>query len=196
MILSQTLQAAEETLRIVTLPAFPAVPKPPCKGTAPKPPTRLWNESDDRLLVELVSDSMSKWSEIALFFPGKHISTIKRRWESTLDPKIKKTPWTLEEDTVILTILAQKGPLWKEIAQALPGRPAEMVKNRYYGHIKRLQDVKRRKEAEKLRLNPIEDWENLLVQPEKGYLSAQEALSEDSHAQPNLLLNKPRRIFI
>jgi len=59
-----------------------------------------------------------------------------------------------------------------------------------------LQDVKRRKEAEALRLNPIEDWESLLVQPEKGYLSAQEALSEDSRTLPNLILNKPRRIFL
>ena len=85
---------------------------------------------------------------------------------------------------MIQELLTSVGRVWKEIAKALPGRPPDMVKNRYYGHIKRLQDIRDRKvreaEVETGLLGACSaDWEGLLVQPSKDFLSSQEALQAE-----------------
>ena len=64
--------------------------------------------------------------------------------------------------------LSRIGPVWKEIAKALPGRPPDVVKNRYYGHIKRLQDIRDRKLG-KAAVGPTPrrdttDWDGLLAE--------------------------------
>ena len=39
-----------------------------------------------------------------------------------MNPEIKKTPWTLEEDIIILELHSKNGSKWAEMAKALPGR--------------------------------------------------------------------------
>lgn len=214
MILSQSFSRAEEPhgpeRRVNALPAFPS---PQSSDSLSSSSTKaehvpLWTKEEDRLLAELVGRCLSNWGEIALFFPKKHASIVKRRWENTLDPDIKKTGWTAEEDETIQTILVQKGPMWKEIAKALPGRPPDMVKNRYYGHIKRIRDMrekKRKEAAAKAALRPVEDWETLLAEPNSSTFCIQTAPVDDQkHSETELSgviisqlrLNKPRSIFL
>ena len=146
--------------------------------------TRRWTEPEDSLLTKLAPRYLQNWKQVAKFFPGMPKSAIKRRWENRLDPDIKKTSWTTEEDKVIQELLTSVGRVWKEIAKALPGRPPDMVKNRYYGHIKRLQDIRDRKVREAVVETGLvgacsADWEGLLVQPSKDFLSSQEALQAE-----------------
>lgn len=108
----------------------------------------FWKEEDDKLLQELALKFHQNWRQIAKFFPGKPKSVVIRRWENKLNPEIKRSAWTEEEDLVLLATLEEVGPVWKEIAKKLPGRPPDMVKNRYYGHIKRLKDIQAKKHSE------------------------------------------------
>lgn len=121
----------------------PKTPKTPLKQRIPK-----WSESEDQLLLSIVPHSRVNWKVISRHFPGKHKSAIRRRWENKFDPNMKKSKWTEEEDAAVVALVAEKGMIWKEIAKSLPGRPPDMVKNRYYGHIKRMQDLKEEKERE------------------------------------------------
>ena len=43
-------------------------------------------------------------------------------WHNHLNPDIKKTPWTEEEDRIILEKHSQFGNQWAKIAEFLPGR--------------------------------------------------------------------------
>lgn len=45
--------------------------------------------------------------------------------------------WTEEEDNLILDMHLKFGGNWKKIADALPGRPADAIKNRYYSTLKK-----------------------------------------------------------
>lgn len=151
--------------------------KKPAKTYARTP---KWSESEDQLLVEIVQRYQPDWRKIGKYFPGKPKSAVKRRWENRFNPDRKKTPWTEEEDETIKALVAQKGMIWKEIAKFLPGRPPDIVKNRYYGHIKRMQDIRDRKNREAAGDSgalglPDTDWESLIVQPMKGFLYTQEA---------------------
>lgn len=111
----------------------------PAKFPASKhnPKTVKWTSEEDELLRQLVPKLKPDWKKIAEHFPGRPKSAVRRRWENRFDPDIKKTAWTEAEDLMILTLLENIGPIWKDIAQHLPGRPPDMIKNRYYGHIKR-----------------------------------------------------------
>jgi hypothetical protein len=133
--------------------------------------TRRWTDFEDQLLVEIVPRHKRDWKKIAKYFPGKPKSAVRRRWENKFDPDIKKTPWTQAEDRAILTLLAHFGPVWKEISKGLPGRPPDIVKNRYYGHIKRMQDIKQKKcEPFESVVQEImeEKWEPTLVESDIG----------------------------
>lgn len=43
-------------------------------------------------------------------------------WHNHLNPDIKKTPWTEDEDRIILERHAVLGNQWAKIAEYLPGR--------------------------------------------------------------------------
>ena len=46
----------------------------------------------------------------------------RERWHNQLDPQIKKSVWTPEEDSVIYQAQQQMGNHWAAIAALLPGR--------------------------------------------------------------------------
>ena len=156
-----------------------------CKRT---PGRQQWTQSEDFLLREVSQRYRPDWKKIAGFFPGKPKSAVRRRWENKFDPDIRRAPWTEEEDAAIQKLLAEIGPVWRKIATRLPGRPADMIKNRYYGHIKRLRDIQAKKHLEasvKSLSSPGSEWEALVIDPCPSLLSTldaqQDGSSHDSH---------------
>ncbi len=95
-----------------------------------------WTKEEDALLKSLTADLEPDWDQVAAHFPNRHKSEVQRRWENCFDPRIKKTPWTHEEDVQILSLLSRFGSVWKRIAKHMDGRPPDHIKNRYYGHLK------------------------------------------------------------
>mmetsp|Transcript_5725 Transcript_5725/g.10229 ORF Transcript_5725/g.10229 Transcript_5725/m.10229 type:complete len:174 (+) Transcript_5725:1153-1674(+) len=77
------------------------------------------------------------WVFMAHYFPGKTPSCLRRRWLNKLDPSIKKARWTNEEDDLIMKMFQEHGGNWKLMSQRLEGRPATVIKNHFYGALKR-----------------------------------------------------------
>ena len=54
--------------------------------------------------------------------------------------RVNKTPWTEEEDQVILDLFNKIGPLWCRISEALDRRTEMQVKNRFKLFLKKKEE--------------------------------------------------------
>ena len=62
---------------------------------------------------------------------------------------VTKQGWSREEDELIMEIYAVKGPKWAVIAQSLPGRTDDAVRNRYLRLVRKLPDLSHRESLKK-----------------------------------------------
>jgi truncated hemoglobin YjbI len=99
-----------------------------------------WSEAEDKLLEELMLYKGSKkWTLISMKINqmfhsganarlGKHC---RERWLNHLDPSLKKSEWSPEEEEIILENQEKYGNKWSVIAKMLKGRTENQVKNRW-----------------------------------------------------------------
>ncbi|VVB06812.1 unnamed protein product [Arabis nemorensis] len=85
-----------------------------------------WSKEEDDLLSELVKVNIEndkpKWSKISKQLPGRIGKQCRGRWHNHLNPTIKKTPWSREEELILVNAQMEHGNKWTEIAKLLPGR--------------------------------------------------------------------------
>ena len=87
--------------------------------------------------MELVNqDGGNCWSQIATHLEGRVGKQCRERWRNHLDPIIRRDSFSPEEDDRILELVQELGTRWSKIAQRLPGRTENAVKNRYHCFLK------------------------------------------------------------
>ena len=92
-----------------------------------------WSAKEDALLTRLVErNGARRWNATAAHIPGRNAKQCRERWVNNLDPSVKKTPWTQEEDDVLIEAQGRLGNRWSRISRLLSGRPDNAVKNRWY----------------------------------------------------------------
>ena len=64
----------------------------------------------------------------------------RERWVNFLNPEIKKDPFSLAEDILILEKRLSIGNKWSEIIKDMPGRTENNVKNRFNMMYKNIKD--------------------------------------------------------
>mmetsp|Transcript_20862 Transcript_20862/g.38719 ORF Transcript_20862/g.38719 Transcript_20862/m.38719 type:complete len:246 (+) Transcript_20862:586-1323(+) len=106
-----------------------------------------WTPEEDLLLSRLAKQFNRDWNKIVEFFPNKSLSNIKKRYLNKHSPTIRKSNWTPQEDRVIMSLYAEQGCSWIQIAEHLPGRQPDAIKNRFYGTLR-----KKLSESEQARL--------------------------------------------
>lgn len=76
---------------------------------------------EDTQLRHLVAERGKNWVIVAQHMEGRTFAQCLVRWRDHLDPSIRRDPWTVEEDRLLVT-LQHHGTAWAEIANCLPGR--------------------------------------------------------------------------
>jgi myb proto-oncogene protein len=96
-----------------------------------------WTKTEDRDVLDLVSKYGSNWSEIAKHVESRSGKQIRERFINKLNRDINRSKFTEEEDMKILKRWKELGPKWQQIAKESQGRSENMIKNRFYSHIKK-----------------------------------------------------------
>lgn len=103
---------------------------------------RRWtSEEDEKVRNLVVKYGIKAWGAIAKELDGRTAPRIRTRWYYALDPSIKKSNWTSEEDTVILEGM-RRGDSFSKIAKSLSGRPDIRVGNRFKGPLSNVLRLK------------------------------------------------------
>ncbi|XP_053603402.1 cell division cycle 5-like protein [Plodia interpunctella] len=91
----------------------------------------VWRNTEDEILKAAVMKyGKNQWSRIASLLHRKSAKQCKARWYEWLDPSIKKTEWSREEDEKLLHLAKLMPTQWRTIAPII-GRTAAQCLERY-----------------------------------------------------------------
>ena len=91
----------------------------------------VWRNTEDEILKAAVMKyGKNQWSRIASLLHRKSAKQCKARWYEWLDPSIKKTEWSREEDEKLLHMAKLMPTQWRTIAPIV-GRSAAQCLERY-----------------------------------------------------------------
>ncbi|KFV94228.1 snRNA-activating protein complex subunit 4, partial [Eurypyga helias] len=95
-----------------------------------------WTKGEDQMLLELVQEmrvgNHIPYKKIAYYMEGRDSAQLIYRWTKSVDPSLKKGPWTPEEDAMLLAAVKKYGERdWYKIRTEVPGRSDAQCRDRY-----------------------------------------------------------------
>ena len=89
-----------------------------------------WTKEEEDTLMDLVKKAgPRKWNQIAAILKTKTAKQCRDHYANCLDPEIRNSLWTDEEERLLLTKYQEYGPHWSRIKKFLPGRTTSIIKN-------------------------------------------------------------------
>lgn len=165
----------------------------------------IWTIEEDGKILELVNKyGTGSWSVIGSFFDTRTGKQCRERWHNILNPAIKKSQWLPSDDQTIITGHKEYGSSWSQIANMLPGRSHNAIKNRWNSIIRRVarqqafmtaeDDQNPRKKIKRSKQISI-DSSDPLYQYCCHVYQTETSLSSSSHAKHSTRMKRNRSII-
>ncbi|GJV01112.1 cell division cycle 5-like protein [Tanacetum coccineum] len=88
----------------------------------------VWKNTEDEILkVAIMKYGKNQWARISSLLVRKSAKQCKARWYEWLDPCIKKTEWTREEDEKLLHLAKLMPTQWRTIAPIVGRTPSQCL---------------------------------------------------------------------
>ncbi|XP_055080340.1 snRNA-activating protein complex subunit 4 [Periophthalmus magnuspinnatus] len=118
---------------------------------------RTWTREEDAQLRALVDKmrigNFIPYTQMCYFMEDRLPGQLLYRWSQVLDPRLKRGPWSPEEDQLLLAAIEKYGAKhWWKIRYEVPGRTDCACRDRYYDCLK--PDNKK---------GPFDERENLML---------------------------------
>ncbi len=94
-----------------------------------------WKASEDAKLLSLIQEHGQRWSLIGDLIGSKSCKQFRDRYLNFLRPDINRSPFTTEEDNLLISLYKKFGKKFKMISDHMPNRSEIQVKNRYHRHL-------------------------------------------------------------
>jgi|TARA_B110000285_G_C15093458_1_gene600500 uncharacterized FlgJ-related protein len=104
-----------------------------------------WTPEEDEAILRYVydkgkGDEHMMWGNLSETLRGRSGKSCRERWFNHLDPKIKRTEWSQEEQWVLFILRNQSSEKWSLISKKLMGRTDNAVKNYWNSRLKKRID--------------------------------------------------------
>ncbi|KAI9905715.1 hypothetical protein PsorP6_013722 [Peronosclerospora sorghi] len=110
----------------------------------------VWKNTEDEILKAAVMKyGMNQWARVASLLSRKSAKQCKARWYEWLDPSIKKTEWSREEEEKLLHLVKLMPSQWRTIAPIVGRTAAQCME-----HYERLLDAAQQKEGVEVSEDP------------------------------------------
>ncbi|NXP35802.1 SNPC4 protein, partial [Leiothrix lutea] len=95
-----------------------------------------WTRHEDQMLLELVQEmrvgNHIPYKKIAYYMEGRDSAQLIYRWTKSVDPSLKKGPWTPEEDDMLMAAVQKyREREWYKVRTEVPGRSDAQCRDRY-----------------------------------------------------------------
>lgn len=102
-----------------------------------------WTKEEDEQLMQIINRIGAKqWRQVASLMKTKTAKQCRDHYTNCLDPDIKSSYWSNDEEKILLSKYEQFGPHWSLIKNYLPGRTTLMIKNYVKMLLKKNNDIK------------------------------------------------------
>ena len=100
-------------------------------------PRKIFTEAEDTLLSKIMTtEPFISWEAVSRHLGDRSARQCRDRWLNYLSPNVRREPWTLAEDRLLVEKINELGTHWCGIAKFFDGRSDNHVKNRWYSYLK------------------------------------------------------------